>query len=224
MIQPKSFFLLPHSLLLASGALFCGAANAQSIAVQGVSPATSFASASGGVADVHLSAATSSRPGSSLARFASGTGNIIYLAAGTLLPLVEDGKDGKEHSLRTADSLISATLITEALKQIVRERRPDSNSRDSFPSGHATAAFAVATMQAHYHPKQALLWYAGAAGISYSRVSLRRHYTRDVLAGAAIGFLASRLELKQGRGLLLFPFIHNKSEGGGSGIGVSKSF
>lgn len=147
--------------------------------------------------------------GPSWARFASGTGNIIFLAAGTLLPLVEDGKNGGQHSLRTADSLIVSTLITEALKTITHEKRPDGSDTKSFPSGHATAAFAVATMQAHYHPRQAILWYAGATAISASRVKLHRHYTHDVIAGAAVGYFTSKLELHEGRGLLLRPFIHS---------------
>lgn len=224
MVQTKRFLLLPVLSLLTAGAA-CLPANAQSIAVQGVSPATSIAQS--GQADVHLSVtsrATGTTRGPFLARFASGTGNIIYLAAGTLLPLVEDGKNGQNHALRTADSLLTSTLITEALKRIVREKRPDSNARDSFPSGHATAAFAVATMQAHYHPKQAIFWYAGATAIAYSRVKLRRHRYTDVLAGAAVGYLTARFELKQPRGLLLAPFIKSRNEGGGGGFSISKNF
>jgi len=205
-------------------ALSCSPVSAQTIAIPRVSPAASFASS--GQADVRLSAATTSTPARypSLAKFASGTGNIIYLAAGTLLPLIEDGRDKKEHSLRTADSLITATLLTEGLKRIVREKRPDNSERNSFPSGHATAAFAVATMESHYHPNQAILWYTGAALISYSRVRLRRHYTQDVIAGAAIGFFTARFELNQRRGLILSPFISPRNKGGGSGVSVSMNF
>ncbi len=164
---------------------------------------------------------TTTTYGSSASRFASGTGNILFLGLGTLLPLVEDGPDGREHTLRIADSTLTATLITEALKRIVREKRPNNGPRTSFPSGHATAAFAVATMQAHYHPKQAVFWYGGAALIAASRVDLKRHYTHDVIAGAAVGYFVSRLELKRPRGLLLAPFIHPRREGGVSGVSIS---
>ena len=145
--------------------------------------------------------------GPSWARFASGTGNDIFLAAGTLLPLIEDGKNGGQHSLRTADALIVSTLIAEGLKRLTHEERPDESDFKSFPSGHATAAFTVATMQSHYHPRQAIFWYAGAVTIAASRVKLHRHYTHDVIAGAALGFFTARFELKQNRGLLLRPFI-----------------
>ena len=161
----------------------------------------------------------------SWAKFASGTGNILFLSAGTLLPLIEDGKEGGQHSLRTADALIVSTLFSEGLKRITNEKRPDGSNRQSFPSGHATAAFAVATMQAHYHPKQAILWYAGATAIAASRVKLRRHYTHDVIAGAVLGFFTSRWELSQNRGLLLRPFIRpEEPRNNVTGVSFSKSF
>lgn len=139
--------------------------------------------------------------------FASGTGNIIFLAAGVGLPLLSDGHDGKNHALRAADSLLVSVALAEGLKSLVREKRPDANTHDSFPSGHATAAFAVATVEGSLHPKQAVLWYLGASLISYSRVRLHRHTVGDVLAGAALGIGTSRVELSQPRGLVLSPFI-----------------
>lgn len=148
-------------------------------------------------------------PDRNAAKFASGTGNILYLAAGVGLPLLTDGKDGKNHALRAADALGTSVLLAEGLKNIVREKRPDANSRDSFPSGHATAAFAVATVESQFHPKQAILWYAGATYISYSRVRLNRHYTQDVIAGAALGYFTTRLELSRPRGLILSPLIES---------------
>ena len=179
-------------------------------------------------ASVSLGSASLGRssPGSnsSLSKFASGTGNLIFLGAGTLLPLIEDGPNGKEHAIRTADALLTSTLITEALKRITHEKRPDGSNYESFPSGHATAAFAVATMQSHYHPRQAIGWYLGASAIAYSRVDLNRHYYSDVIAGAAVGYLTAQFELKRPRGLILFPFIHGRDQGGGSGVSVSKSF
>ena len=161
----------------------------------------------------------------SWAKFASGAGTYLFLGAGTLLPLVEDGKDGQQHAIRTADALISSTIIAEGLKRIVHKRRPDDSDNQSFPSGHATAVFAVATMQAHYHPKRAVLWYAGATAISASRVTLHKHYTVDVLAGAALGFVGARLELGQNRGLILRPFVHQSApDNRVTGMSLSKSF
>lgn len=159
-------------------------------------------------------------PDRQAAKFASGSGNIIYLAVGLGLPLLSDGANGTRHALRVADSLAVSLAITEGLKNLVHEKRPDSNAHDSFPSGHATAAFAVATMESGLHPHQAALWYLGATLISASRVRLRRHTTGDVLAGAAIGAGMTRVEINQPHGLLLSPFI--TPDGHGMGFEMSR--
>ena len=157
-------------------------------------------------------------PDHEAAKFASGDGNILYLAAGVGLPLLSDGHYGRTHSLRVLDALGTSVLLSEALKNLVHEKRPDSDSHDSFPSGHATAAFAVATVESDLHPHQAALWYLGAALISWSRVRLRRHTTGDVLAGAVIGTGTARVEVNQPRGLILSPFIMR----GGLGMQMSR--
>ncbi len=159
-------------------------------------------------------------PARQVSKFASGDGNILFLAAGVGLPLLSDGHDGKNHSLRALDALGTSVLLSEGLKVLVREKRPDSNAHDSFPSGHATAAFAVATVESDLHPKQAPLWYLGAALISYSRVRLHRHTVGDVLAGAALGAGTARVEMAQPRGLILSPFI--TPDGKGMGIGMTR--
>lgn len=173
---------------------------------------------------VHLSARTSGSSDPGWAKFASGSGNALFLAAGTLLPLVTDGKEGSQHALRTVDALAVSTLLTSGLKVVTHQKRPDGSDFHSFPSGHASAAFTVATMQASYHPRQALLWYGGATLIAASRVKLRRHYTRDVIAGAALGFASARLELSQSRGLLLRPFIRNNGPDRVTGLSFGRTF
>lgn len=159
-------------------------------------------------------------PARSASNFASGSGNILFLAAGVGLPLLSDGHDGKNHALRALDALGTSVLLSEGLKNLVHEKRPDSDAHDSFPSGHATAAFSVATVEASLHPKQAPLWYLGATLISYSRVRLRRHTVGDVVAGAAIGAGMARVELAQPRGLILSPFI--TPDGTGMGVRISQ--
>lgn len=186
-------------------------------------PATESSEFSGAVTGSALNA-TQNQSQNGLAEFASGTGNALFLGVGTLLPLLEDGPDGKKHALRTMDSLLTSTLITEVLKKTVHSKRPDGSDYESFPSGHATAAFAVATMQSHYHPRQAPYWYAGASLIAYSRVKLNRHRYRDVVAGAAVGYFTSRWQLSQSRGLILAPFIGSGKHGGGNGLALSRSF
>ncbi len=143
-----------------------------------------------------------------VAAFASGRGNILYLTVGVGLPLLTDGGAGGKHALGTLDALATGTLLGVGLKALTREKRPDADAHDSFPSGHATAAFAVAAMESQWHPRQALLWYGAAALIGDSRLRLHRHYLQDVLAGAALGYGVTRLEQSHPRHLILTPLTY----------------
>ncbi len=158
------------------------------------------------------------------AEFLSHNGNLAFLALGVGLPLLTDGgRKGNVRALRALDTVVTAVALSELLKRITRQKRPDGTTRDSFPSGHATAAFAVAAMQARYHRDQAPLWYLGAAAISESRVRLRRHHRYDTISGAIIGIGTAQVELKQKRGLLLSPVI-GPTLNGGAIAGLRGSF
>jgi PAP2 superfamily len=146
--------------------------------------------------------------------FVSGTGTILYIGGGSLLPLLTDGADGGQHALRVVDAVGTSAALCYGLKEIIRSPRPDNERElDSFPSCHATTAFAVARVQSHYHPDYAILWYSGAALIGYSRLDLNRHRLSDVLIGAGLGYLIGEIELNQKRGLLLFPLIREDNQG-----------
>jgi membrane-associated phospholipid phosphatase len=92
---------------------------------------------------------------------------------------------------------------------------------DSFPSTHAAAAFAIATMQSQYHPWEAPIWYVGASVIGLSRVQLREHTWGQVFAGAALGFGTARLELSLTHGMLIAPFFNSN---GDPGIALTAKF
>jgi membrane-associated phospholipid phosphatase len=97
----------------------------------------------------------------------------------------------------TADA--GSALVTTGLKYAVNRPRPEgetTRSNSSFPSGHATGAFALAAVFGHEYPKLAIPCYAVATGIALSRVYLGRHHPSDVLAGAAIGWASARLVLR----------------------------
>lgn len=163
---------------------------------------------------VVLPATEQSRRHDVTAQFLSREGNLAYLGLGVALPLLTDGRDGTNHSLRALDALGTSAVLSASLKALTREKRPDTDERNSFPSGHATAAFAVATVESHFHPRQAVFWYAGAALIADSRVRLHRHHTHDVLAGAALGYLTARWELARPRGLILSPVLRSERDRG----------
>ena len=82
-------------------------------------------------------------------------------------------------------------LSTIALKYTVREKRPDTDTRDSFPSGHTSSAMSAAVfVHRRYGLVSAIPAYIGAIYTGYSRIHVHRHHPRDVLAGAAIGALS----------------------------------
>lgn len=85
-----------------------------------------------------------------------------------------------------------AQTTTQILKVGARRTRPDGTTL-SFPSGHAAAGFATASvLQSRYGWKAGAPAYAVATWIAASRVQSHRHYLSDVIAGATIGILAGR--------------------------------
>jgi membrane-associated phospholipid phosphatase len=120
----------------------------------------------------------------------------FFLYCSHLAPLYSKaiGIDG------AAASLVASGIITPTLKWAVGRARPNANlgnhyftpfsgSNESFPSGEATQAFAVASViAAHYDD----LWikissYSIASLVGVARIYQDAHWTSDALAGALIG-------------------------------------
>jgi undecaprenyl-diphosphatase len=83
----------------------------------------------------------------------------------------------------------------------------------ALPSGHASVAFASATILAWVMPRLAVPLFLLAAAIAWSRVYVGAHYPLDVLAGAALGVLTAlalramgrRWQRRQARGARTVP-------------------
>lgn len=96
-------------------------------------------------------------------------------------------------------TVLTATVLSTALKYSINRPRPfetypdieklTSGGSPSFPSGHTSDAFALATSLTIAYPKWYVIApsYAWAGAVGYSRMELGVHYPSDVLAGALVG-------------------------------------
>ena len=68
------------------------------------------------------------------------------------------------------------------------------------PSGHAIAAFSVATIVARRYGNHKWVPYASygvAALVGFSRLTLSAHFVSDVFVGGALGYSVSRFAVLQ---------------------------
>ena len=88
--------------------------------------------------------------------------------------------------------LINAGYTT-LLKEVVQRERPNGEDNLSFPSGHASNAFALAAVaERHYGWKAGVPAYTLASLVAVSRLQRNKHYLSDVMAGATLGYIVGR--------------------------------
>lgn len=138
-----------------------------------------------------------------------GTWGIIWFIIGTALFIWEEVEDKDKKGLTAIiiAVFISLVFVDGGLKNIVRRERPQfsvaetivvSDNRDSysFPSGHATLAFAGAYILSCTHKKWRQWYYLIAYLIAFSRIYLGKHYPSDVMIGAILGVLIGYYSIK----------------------------
>jgi membrane-associated phospholipid phosphatase len=127
----------------------------------------------------------------------------------------------QQTAMLSAEAYVDSAIPHVVMKLVSRRLRPsavapDHDFRDtffrshvgilgkgsSFPSGHAAAAFSIATVMARrYGTHKWVPWVAyGVAGlISFSRVPDMAHFPSDVFMGAALGYTITRFDVFRNR-------------------------
>lgn len=120
-----------------------------------------------------------------LATLLVGTASVGIFAPG-------EGRDGAEERWTIGEAFAVDLAATELLKTAVGRRRPGSDRRTSFASGHTSLAFTAATLiDRNSGHALGIPAYVLAAATGFSRVAAGRHFPSDVLAGAALGSLSA---------------------------------
>lgn len=131
--------------------------------------------------------------------------------------LIAKDQKMKATVLLASQSFLIAGVSTAGLKMLTGRTRPDFynhwkgpdyyfNSKptvsgfcpeyNSFPSGHTSTAFSIATIFAKQYSNKKwvpVLSYGLASMVGATRVIENRHWASDVLAGAALGYLCGNL-------------------------------
>ena len=151
-------------------------------------------------------------------------GSIIIAGATYVYGRTEDSPRSAELGLRTIESIGAAGLTTVVIKAFAGRARPyvssDTNPHlykfgrgfhddnyTSFPSGHVTTAFAAASAASqeigYLWPHASHLWtpvlFTSASLVGVARIYEDKHWASDVVAGAAVGTLVSRVVVRYAR-------------------------
>lgn len=152
---------------------------------------------------------------------------ILPLAAGSYFvgAVMKNGKL-KKVGLFTVGAGLATQIVTEVFKKSLGRVRPNGSDdpydffeegNKSFFSGHASAAFSVATVIAEVYKDKPLvpyLAYGVAAMTAYARMHEQKHWATDVLAGAIAGHLVTKIIMRSfdlsqrtGSGLEITPTV-----------------
>ena len=146
------------------------------------------------------------------------TGEVVALPAGLLTAgyIRHDDREVNTAILAT-EAYGDSVVINLAMKAITRRQRPsdvapNGNYSDtffnsgkspfkgsSFPSGHSTAVWSVATVVAERYRHRGKPWipflsYTLATAISFSRITESAHFQSDVWLGASLGYSIAKYQ------------------------------
>jgi membrane-associated phospholipid phosphatase len=129
---------------------------------------------------------------------------------------------GAHKAALTSGTMLEALALTMAftftLKYATQRERPDGSNSLSFPSAHASGAFALATVTQVFHgPLYGIPSYALASMIAMSRLDANKHFASDTMAGALLGTLiglgTAKFHKKEFKDLFIAPVAPNGAPG-----------
>ncbi|HEX9163690.1 MAG TPA: phosphatase PAP2 family protein [Thermoanaerobaculia bacterium] len=104
-------------------------------------------------------------------------------------------RDDQRAKLTAFDSFMSSVIASQAItpifKRIANRTRPNGGTL-SFPSNHATEAFALATSVSENYPAARFVAYGLAGAVGFARIYHNAHWISDVAGGAVIGSAVAR--------------------------------
>ena len=130
---------------------------------------------------------------------------VCWLALGVVGATVDRSPPRRGQWRHGVGTVVAAYIVNTALKRVVRRPRPTLDglppltptlSGLSFPSAHATTAFAAARVYGRVLPAAPL--YGLAVLFAVSRPYLGVHYPSDVLAGSLLGTLVAAVSTRGG--------------------------
>ncbi len=142
-----------------------------------------------------------------ITRFGNG-----YFLLGLMTALYASGEVFHQNSLRktallSMESWLTSGVIVQGLKIVSGRARPKAGESSysfhpfslrsrfhSFPSGHSSSVFAVATVIAEQSEKAYIdvLVYSIASLVAVSRVHNNKHWPSDILIGSSIGYFVAK--------------------------------
>jgi membrane-associated phospholipid phosphatase len=124
-----------------------------------------------------------------------------YVPAAAVYGLNLAGIKGKSSLIDATGIYVLSTGVSGVaaltIKKITKRSRPDGSDNHSFPSGHATSAFASAEfLKQEYKDVSPIYGYAGysiATATAVMRLYNKKHWLSDVVAGAGLGIISTKV-------------------------------
>jgi len=112
----------------------------------------------------------------------------------------------RDRTLVVVTSHLIVSGVVQTVKRTTCVERPDGSSFHSFPSGHTATAFVGAHILFREYqdvtPWIGVVGYAAATTVGVMRITNRKHWMSDVVAGAGVGILSAEI------GYMMLPVFH----------------